>query len=178
MTRTRVIVLAGIIPLFLSAPLHAGGRGSGRKTLTWDSFRPRGLGIHVTKPSTLKLKPRKVKRGYVTFSGTDTVTGTKLTLYVRRAGRSAAQLKADLRGLTGIAATQMIPLMSLGATRGFQWQQGLLHNPASGVATGVLLARHAKRALSYVLVVTVHIGVATRYLPDFKQAYLGLKAIP
>ena len=49
---------------------------------------------------------------------------------------------------------------------------------AWAAATAVLLARHGKRALSYVLVVRVQMGVAVTHLADFKKAYFGLKAIP
>ena len=178
MRRFLAGALATMATLALVFPAHAGGRGTGRKALTWNVFRPKGLGLQVAKPTTLKLQKVKPKRGYLVFTGKDTVTGTKLTLYILRAGRTAAQLKADLPGLIGLSAATMLPLLSVGATRGFQWQQSLLHRPASGLATGVLLARHGKRALSYILVVTVHIGVATRYLRDFQKAYLGLKAIP
>ncbi len=164
--------------LALAVPATAGGRGGARKQLKWNNFRPKGLGINVRKPTTLKLGHRPAIRGYLAFMGTDTVTGTKFTLYVRKAGCTAAQLKADLKKLTSISATKMLPLMSLGAVRGFKWQRSLLYRPASGLATAVLMARHAKRALSYVLVVRVQIGVATTYLADFKKAYFGLKAIP
>lgn len=132
----------------------------------------------MAKPTTLKLKTQPTKNSYLTFAGTDTVTHTKFTLYVRRAGRTPAQLKADLTGLTGIAVAKMLPLMSIGAVRGFKWQRSLLYRPANGLATAVLIARHNKRALSYVLVVQVQMGVARTYLADFKKAYFGLKAIP
>lgn len=173
-----IVTLAAAAWLALSAPAAAGGRGGGRKQLKWNHFRPKGLSINVAKPTTLKLKKQPAKKGYLAFAGTDTVTRTKLTLYVRKAGRTAAQLKADLLGLTGIAATKMLPLMNIGAVRGFKWQQSLLYRTASGLATAVLIARHQTRALSYVLVVRVQIGVATTYLADFKKAYLGLKATP
>jgi len=172
------VALAAAGWLMVSAPAAAGGRGGGRKQLKWNSFRPKGLGICVAKPTTLKVKKQPAKKGYLAFTGTDTVTRTRFTLYVRKAGRTAAQLKADLSGLTGIAATKMLPLMNIGAVRGFTWQQSLLYRPASGLATAVLIARHGTRALSYVLVVRVQIGVATTYLADFRKAYFGLKAIP
>lgn len=172
------LALAAAAWLALAAPAAAGGRGGGRKQLKWDNFRPKGLGINVAKPTTLKMKKQPSKQGYLTFTGTDTLTHTKFTLHVRKAGRTAAQLKADLLGLTGIAAAKMIPLMSIGAVRGFKWQQTLLHRPVSGMATAVLIARHGKRSLSYVIVVRVRMGVAVTYLTDFKKAYFGLKAIP
>lgn len=171
-------ITATTLTLALAGPVAAGGRGSARKPLTWNNFRPKGLAINVAKPTTLKLKKQATKRGYLAFAGTDTVTKTRFTLYVRKAGRTPAQVKADLVGLTGIATAKMIPLMSIGAVRGFKWQQSLLYRPASGMATAVLIARHGKRALSYVLVVRVHIGVATTYLADFKKAYFGLRARP
>jgi hypothetical protein len=170
--------LAAVACMTLPAAAVAGGRGSARKQLKWNNFRPKRLGINVAKPTTLKLKRRPMKKGYLAFSGTDTVTGVKFTLYVKKAGRTAAQLKTDLQGLTSIAATKMIPLMHLGAVRGFKWQQSLLYRSTTGLATAVLIARHATRALSFVLVVRVQIGVATTYLADFKKAYFGLRAIP
>ena len=178
LTLILALVLTLVLALVPAGPVAAGGRGSARKKLTWNHFRPKGLAINVAKPTTLKLKKQATKKGYLAFAGTDTVTKTKFTLYVRNAGRTPAQIKADLAGLTGIAATKMIPLMSIGAVRGFKWQQSLLYRPASGLATAVLIARHGKRALSYALVVRVHIGVATTYLADFKKAYYGLKALP
>lgn len=164
--------------LILAPPAAAGGRSVSRKQLQWNQFRPKGLGINVTKPTTLKMKKLPAKKGYLAYAGADRVTGTKFTLYVRKASRSVLQLKADLGGLTGVTSSKMIPLMNLGAVRGFKWQQGLLYRATTGAATAVLLARHAKRALSYVLVVQVHISVATTYMADFKKAYFGLKAIP
>ncbi len=178
MKSSLAFVLAMAASMTLATPALSGGRGGGRKQLKWSSFRPKGLGINVAVPTTLKMKKQPTKKGYLAFAGTDSVTGTKFTLFVRKAGRTAAQLKGDLTGLTGIAATKMIPLMSVGAVRGFKWQQSLLHRSPTGMATGVLISRHAKRALSYALVVRVQIGVAMKYLPDFKKAYFGLKAIP
>jgi len=172
------LALIAILGSAQGAPAAAGGRGSARKPLKWNNFRPKGLGINVAKPTTLKLKKQPNKNSYLAFAGTDTVSHTRFTLYVRRAGRTPAQLKADLAGLTGIAAAKMLPLMSIGAVRGFKWQQSLLYRPGTGLATAVLIARHNKRALSYVLVVQVQMGVAMTYLADFKKAYFGLKAIP
>jgi hypothetical protein len=163
--------------LGLAPPVGARSKRAGAKRLQWDRFAPKGLGISLTKPRTLKMKRLNKKRhGYVTYSGTERLTGTRFTLYVVRAKRTAARLTKDVPRLTGIAASKWLPALALGATRGFAFLHARISRSAAGLGTAALVARHGRRALSYVIVVQAPMAVAIRHLADFQKALRSMKA--
>jgi len=176
--RAVLSLAAAVALLGHTAPTQAGGKHATPKPFKWNRFTPKGLGISVVKPTTLKLKRKSTKHGYLVYEGVDAITKTRLTLFVINHGRTADQLKKDVPRLTGIPASKWLPVLTLGATRGFAYMQGQISRHKPGYAASVVLARHQKRALSYVLMVNVHMGVAMTYASSFKKAFLGLKAVP
>jgi len=176
------LLVAGLGLSWGSPPARASGRAgaAGRpKPFTFDRFEPKGYAISVYKPKQMKLRATgKTRQGYREFSGRDPVTGTRFTLYARRAARTRAQLEADASRLTGIKAGHFLKLLARGASQGFAWQVGYYGQPKPGFTTSALVLRHAKRPIVYILVVSVSMAMATRYLGEFRKAYSGLKALP
>ncbi|MFH2005481.1 MAG: hypothetical protein ABI333_02730 [bacterium] len=178
MIRAALPIAAAALLLGGTAPARAAGKHAGPKPFQWNRFAPKGLGISVVKPTTLTLKKKTTRHGYLRYEGIEKITKTRFALFVIKSGRTADQLHKDVPRLTGIPTDKWLPVLALGATRGFAYLQAVISRHKPGTGSSVLLARHQKRALSYVLLVEAQMGVAVTYAAAFKKAFLGLKAIP
>lgn len=177
-----LLALAGAAALGLAlspSEAPAAGRATPPVTFQWDRYAPKGSGISVLKPTSLKLAPRKAAvRGYRVHAGREPQTGTRLTLYVTSGKKTQAELEQDLYALTGQPAKAWLAVLQRGPTSGFSWQRALYRQSPTHQTQSALLLAHGTRPLSYIVLVEVDFTVGSRNAKMFDKAYRGLHAVP